>query len=148
MTRRCCTAVGLGCLATCFPTRAPAQLSVSTRPDASAGATRVEVGLYLIDMEAIDSVQQSFTADVLVRLRWRDDRVGPEGARIPLGDVWHPRVGILNQRDPSLQLEDSVAVRSGGIIEYAQRYYGEFSSRMDLRDFPYDQQELRLTLVS
>ena len=39
-------------------------------------------------------------------------------------------------------------VEEGGVVRYAQRYQGELTASLDLRDFPFDSQELRLELVA
>lgn len=140
--------VTLVLLALATPTLAFGQSDSTIRPDPEAGPTEVEIGLYVLDVESINEVGQSFTVDIMVRLRWQDARLQPVGARFPLDEVWHPRIGFLNQRSQSLQLEEAVVVRPGNTVQYSQRYRGQFSSRLDLRSFPLDQQVLALTLVS
>ena len=45
------------------------------RPRASEGPTQVGVGVLLVDLVSLDDVDQSFTADVGLILRWSDPRL-------------------------------------------------------------------------
>ncbi|MGB5880340.1 MAG: hypothetical protein WBH85_09960, partial [Thermoanaerobaculia bacterium] len=46
------------------------------------------------------------------------------------------------------QFETPVRIEEGGVVRYAQRFQGELTTPLDLRDFPFDSQELRLELVA
>ena len=61
-----------------LPYRVAREIVVSDRSGATAHI-----------LHYFDSVKQSFTADVVVRLRWRDPRLSPVGAQFPLTDIWH-----------------------------------------------------------
>jgi hypothetical protein len=61
----------------------------------------VEVRVLLIDVEKIDTVSQSFTANLSVVMRWQDPSLaheGPASISVPLDDIWIPRIQILNQQ--------------------------------------------------
>src|SRR5437764_15345437 len=67
------------------------------RPDASSGPTEISVLIWVVDIHGIDSAQQSFTADIVVVLRWKDRRLAHTGigvARYALDQIWNPRVSI------------------------------------------------------
>lgn len=114
------------------------------------GAVRVDVGVFLIDVSAVDDAEQSFTADLFVSLRWRDPRLGATvaGCRLPFGKIWHPQLDIVNRRFAKRFYEESVQVDGNGEVSYRQRLQGEFSSAVDLRHFPFDRQELSVTIAS
>ena len=121
------------------------------RPDAESGPTRVEVFLYLIDLTKIDGASQSFTADLFVVTRWNDPRLASadgRARRLDLDDVWNPRIQIVNQRAVSMGFPNLVDVDPDGTVTARQRYFGDFSSRLDLHDFPLDRHTIGFTLVT
>lgn len=127
----------------------------ATRPDPDGVPTRVTVGVYLIDVRKLNDTEQSFEADFILILIWKDPRLGgldPEsslvGCEVDLADIWDPHAVILNDRNLVGQFERPVRVEEGGVVRYAQRYQGELTASLDLRDFPFDRQELRLELVA
>jgi len=119
-----------------------------SRPDAGVGPTIIKVGLYVIDIENIDNKKQSFTTDVIIRLRWKDKRIIGNERRIPLDAIWNPRIQFYNLRDVDVRFPQSVKVMKDGTIEYTQRYHATLGSPLDFRNFPYDEQTLSITLLS
>lgn len=123
------------------------------RPDAGRGPTRVAVAMWLVDVERVDSATQSFTANVLVSLRWRDPRLAdldaPQERTFDLAKVWSPGLMFANA-GVSLRptLPEVVHVDPHGQVSYRQRMVGTFLQPLGLRDFPFDRQTLRLHLVS
>ena len=84
-------AVAPGVLAASDPAASPA-----TRPDPEGRATRVSLGVFIVDISEIDDARQTFKADVYVTLRWKDPRLAsPEARRnMPLANVWHTRSSL------------------------------------------------------
>lgn len=119
------------------------------RPHQGGEPTTVEVVFFLIDVTEINGAAQSFTADLFVKLRWRDRRLAsPAGARrLAVDEVWNPRLQIMNQRGVETTFPELVDVSADGTVEYRQRYVGEFSSRLDLHDFPMDHHTLGFHFV-
>ena len=122
--------------------------SLFDRPDAAAGPTTVRVALYVIDIISINSERRSFNADFVLRLRWQDPRLAQKGERFALNEIWDPRLGIFNERNSETRFEEIAEILQDGTIQYSQRYQGEFSADLDFRDFPYDVQDLPITLIS
>src|ERR1043166_6914043 len=93
----------------------PAQIE---RPNADSGPTEISVGMWFVDISSIDSAQQIFTSEIAVVLRWKDPRLAHTGkgiVRYPLEQVWHPRVGIVNETNSvSGKMPGSVVVFSVG----------------------------------
>jgi hypothetical protein len=114
------------------------------RPNADAGPTQVSVQIWVVDINSIDSAQQSFTADTAVVLRWKDPRLAHTGSgvvRYPLEQVWHPRVGIANETASVIRkLPEWVEVEPDGPLIYRTRYAGAFTQRLRLQSFPFDRQ--------
>ncbi len=123
------------------------------RPNAdSGGPTQISVGMWVVDISSIDSAQQTFTAEIAVVLRWKDPRLAHTGkgiARYPLEQIWHPRVGIVNETNSvSRKMPDSVEVEPDGTVTYRQRYVGAFTQPLRLQSFPFDRQTFRIQLVA
>ncbi len=122
------------------------------RPDADSGPTEISVGMWVVDISSIDSAQQTFTAEIAVVLRWKDPRLAHTGngvVRYPLEQIWHPRVGIVNETNSvSRKMPDSVEVDPDGMVTYRQRYVGAFTQPLRLQSFPFDRQTFRVQLVA
>jgi hypothetical protein len=121
-----------------------------TRPDSDA-PTRVELGLYLADLYEISGPDQTFLADVVLRAEWLDPRLAgrwPGLHGVGLDEIWNPRLQVVNQRGVSATLPQRVEVDPSGRVSYRQRWWGQFSVRLDLKDFPLDRQRLHLQVVS
>ena len=132
--------------------RAADSPEVIDRPMAEDGSTQVSVGIWLADVTSIDSVQQSFTAEIAVVLRWQDPRLAHAGngiVRHPLDQIWHPRVSIVNETSTvSRKFPDMAEVEPDGRVIYRQRYAGAFTQPLRLRSFPFDRQTFRLQFVA
>jgi len=130
----------------------PPELTL-TRPDPDGVPTQVTVGAYLVDLYAINDAEQTFSADFFFVMAWRDERLMDvdgrplAGCRVPIESVWAPPVLIINERQVNRILEDQIQIGPDGLLEYQQRFQGEFTNRMDLRNFPMDRQTLIMGVV-
>jgi hypothetical protein len=122
------------------------------RPAADSGPTEVSVGMWVVDINNIDSAQQSFGADIAVVLRWKDSRLAHTGsgvAHYALDQIWNPRVSIANETNAvSRKFPDSVEVEADGTVICRQRYVGAFTQSLHLESFPFDRQAFRVHLVA
>ncbi len=122
------------------------------RPASEKGPTQVSVGIWIVDIDKIDSAEQNFTAEVAVVLRWKDPRLAHTGSgvvRYPLEQVWHPRVGIANETASVIRkFPDAVEVEPDGMLVYRQRYAGPFTQPLRLQSFPFDRQAFHIQLVA
>jgi gamma-aminobutyric acid receptor subunit beta len=123
------------------------------RPDREGEQTRVFFGIFVIDLAKIDDVDQTFRADFMLEMKWKDPRLAHGKAGGPkcilnLDEVWQPYVIIVNQRELKKAFNDVVEIDGLGNVLYIQRLHGELTMPLDLRDFPFDQQTLRITAVS
>jgi hypothetical protein len=119
------------------------------RPGRNGPPTKVEVEIFLIDVDGVDGVNQSFQANVFYALRWNDPRLVHEdigGQSRPLSDIWHPRIQLINQQKVSKSFSDMVEVAPNGDVVYRQRVWGSFSQPLYLRDFPFDRQTFEILL--
>jgi len=122
------------------------------RPAAGTGPTQVSVGIWIVDINNIDSAQQNFTADIAVVLRWKDARLAHTGtgiAHYALDQIWTPRVSIANETSSVVRkLPESVEVEPDGTVLYRQRYVGAFTQPLRLQSFPFDRQSFRIQFVA
>ena len=104
------------------------------RPNADSGPTQISVAIWFVDVSSIDSAQQSFTADVVVVLRWKDPRLAHVGGGValyPLDQIWNPRVVVVNETNSiSHRFPDSVEVGTDGTVIYRQRLVGSFAQAL------------------
>jgi hypothetical protein len=122
------------------------------RPNADSGPTQVSVAIWIVDINSIDSAQQSFGADVFIGLRWRDPRLAHTGtgvAHYALGQIWNPRTFIVNETNSvTHRLPESVEADPDGTVVYRQRFVGSFTQALLLRSFPFDKQAFRVHLAA
>lgn len=122
------------------------------RPSAELGPTQVQVAIFLLDLDAIDSASQSFQANVYFEATWKDPRMADEarGQTITrrLEEVWHPRLQILNQQRIWSSLTEVVDIEPDGTVTERARVWGDFSQPLDLREFPFDTQTIKILLVA
>ena len=93
-----------------------------SRPTPDGGATKVAVGIYLIDLIEVRGALQSFVADVAVRAVWDDPRLAgrwPEAQTLPLDDVWHPALEVANERSLRTLFPEEVEVDPSGRVTSA-----------------------------
>lgn len=125
---------------------------ISKRPDEGWRATKVHYFIYVVDIDEIDDANQNFTANVFVRLRWKDPRQANPGGvtrQVSLQEVWNPRVLLANRQGlVSKSLPDVVDVHPDGKVLYHQRYTGKLSQILDLSAFPIDTHFFTIHFVS
>jgi hypothetical protein len=112
---------------------------------------RVEVAIVVLDVDNVDTVNQSFQANVFYGARWHDSREahkGPGSVVKPLTQVWNPRLQIVNQQRTWQTFPEVVEITPDGDVIYRQRVWGSFSQPLKLRDFPFDSQSFTLQLAA
>jgi len=133
----------------------PAPREIDNIAETGDKPKEVLVGIYVINVESINSANQSYKAVVGISLRWNDPSLvcsSPEDAgkfrRFGRDEVWNPGAAMLNMRSASRQFEDNVSVDCDGNVLYLQLFYGDFVTSADIRDFPFDKRTLKIELVS
>jgi hypothetical protein len=128
---------------------------VAERPNANGASTEVTIRAFLVDIDEIDDVRQRFNVDMFVNIAWHDPRLAlsdeKQSGRIrtlPWSEVWTPRGLIVNDRGLSARLPLVVDVDALGNVVYRQRMYGELAVDLDLKDFPFDSQQLQIDVIS
>ncbi|MAB78611.1 MAG: hypothetical protein CMJ89_04580 [Planctomycetes bacterium] len=126
-----------------------------TRPDPDGVPTEVHIGIYTLDIEAIDDLTQAFTVDMFVILEWKDSRLALkdpnaslEHRQLGIEELWTPDLMLYNDRSTVKRLPKVFTVSPNGGVKYRQRFYGTFSAPLDMREFPLDHQVLPISVVS
>jgi Neurotransmitter-gated ion-channel ligand binding domain/Neurotransmitter-gated ion-channel transmembrane region len=122
------------------------------RPEAEAGPTKVGYLIWIGDITKIDSAAQTFSANLVIFLRWRDPRLahaGPGTKQFSLDSVWNPRLVIANEAgEVQRSLPEVVDVAPDGTVIYRQRLIGSFAQSLNLRAFPFDHDTFRVQIVT
>ena len=145
-------------ITTADPTTPPSTILAADpemRPDPEDVPTKVSVGIYVFDLGKISDEDTTFTIDFFLMLKWRDPRLASSSQESPVGyrmfkldEVWDPQLAVVNERDLSKRLRDSVKVDPEGNITYFQRYQGTLSFDHQLKDFPFDTHVLPIELAA
>jgi hypothetical protein len=121
-------------------------------PSAQVGPTPVEISIFLLDLDGIDSANQSFQANVYFEATWKDPRladVSRSGSVTRrLEEIWHPRLQILNQQRVWSSLPEVAEITPDGTVIQRARVWGDFSQPLDLREFPFDSQTIEIPVVA
>jgi hypothetical protein len=121
-----------------------------TAPPAQDNRLKLNVGMIVVDIRKIDDVEQDFAAILIIYLSWRDPRLASDSKQtriFSLGDVWSPRYQVSNEVLAHKRFPEQLTVDPDGRVVYIQRLAGSFSTRLDLRQFPFDTQKLDFRLT-
>jgi len=118
-------------------------------PELDGQPTEVAVGLRLIDVTDIEDTSQTIAIDVMVTQEWTDQRMAAfEGCQYSLNEVWTPKIDFVNAGRLFEHLQKSVEVRDVGRLRQVQRYTGALVFAYDAHRFPFDTQDVVITLLS
>jgi len=125
------------------------------RPNAEGAPVTVEVNILLMDLYGIDEESEQFSADLAVKLSWRDSRLSAanrgrslEDCRLGLTAVWNPAVIPVNLRGAIRNIERDVDIDENGIVSVTGRISGDFAANLDLHEYPFDSQRLVVEFAS
>jgi hypothetical protein len=119
-------------------------------PNESIGPTEVSFFIFVLDIDDIDSEDQSFHTNVFISLSWTDKRLVHEGDTLtmPLTEIWNPELLLENPGGIVLTAMPEVAdVESNGSVTYRQRYTGTLSQQLKLTKFPFDQHKFAIQFI-
>ncbi len=108
------------------------------------------IGISVLDVIAIDDARQAAFMDFVVRLDWHDPRLAGRFDRLTqleTSTVRVPQVVFRNDRSLRRSLPEVVAVTPEGNVRYVQRFTGEISIKLDLSEFPWDRETLRIEVI-
>jgi hypothetical protein len=125
-------------------------VDLTSRPGPEDIPTTVQIETVLLNLENISGADQNFTANFAYAARWMDERLRHTGSgdkTIPLNDIWHPRLQIVNRQRLQETFPAEARVSPEGEVKTIQRVWGQFSQPLLLQDFPFDHQKLNLDIV-
>ena len=124
-------------------------------PESNGQPVHVKIGILLIDVVEINDVTESFTADFKIRIRWKDPRLSAaalghslEHCKFPIDDIWNPDIQPINQRGTVSKGKLQSSVASDGTVSVVARVYTILSNPLNMHDFPFDTQHLRIQFAS
>jgi len=112
---------------------------------------KVELSIFIIDIDSINTVEQNFTANLFFEARWHDPELvhpGPHPITKPLSEIWRPNLQVINQQHVWESFPEKVEITPEGLVTYRQRLWGNFSQKMNLKDFPFDRQTFTVHFVA
>jgi hypothetical protein len=121
-----------------------------TVPPAQHDRLKLNVGMIVVDIRNIDDVSQEFNATLIIYLSWRDPRLASDSLKtrtFSLNEIWSPRYQVSNEVLAHKRYPEQLQVTPDGKVIYIQRLSGSFSARLDLREFPFDAQQLDFRLT-
>ena len=125
------------------------EIKADQPPEPDGQPTEVAVGLRLIDVTDIEDTSQTIAIDVMVTQEWTDQRMAAfEGCQYSLSEVWTPQIDFVNAGRLFEHLQKSVEVRGNGSLQQVQRYTGALVFAYDAHRFPFDTQDVVITLLS
>ena len=124
-------------------------------PKTNGQPVQVHIGISLIDVIEVDDVKESFTANFKVRARWKDPRLSSaslghslEQCKVSSDDLWHPDIQLVNQNEKVPKDGLHWVIAADGTVSVLIRVHTSLSTPLDLHDFPFDTQHLRIQFAS
>lgn len=130
-------------------------------PVAGGLPVMVNIGVFVVELQAFDDVKGEFEATTDLRLRWMDPRLRFRGtgavskyveyrgkeAEERLGKLWVPNVDVANRAETSGYVGRRLRLFSDGQIETIVRSTGRYKIDVNVQNFPFDVQSLKQTMV-
>ena len=124
------------------------------RPDVSGTPTPVIMSTFIIDVMEVDDVHGTIKLDYFLRLSWKDPRLADsqfqnpnDKLRLSMDDIWNPGISQINILE-SVVKESMLTIDAEGTVEYRRRLMDTFNDPLNLRHFPFDEQDFNLEFVS
>ncbi|CAH1779688.1 unnamed protein product [Owenia fusiformis] len=113
----------------------------------------VEVCVKIVKIGEIDTLHEQYTAEVLVKAKWREPALDfvQDAKGVDLGNYWHPKLYIANTiGTPSVAETNTFTIDKNheAYMRLERRTRGMFMETLELREFPFDIQDLAVTVVS
>ena len=122
-----------------------------SRPANDGKPTEVWLQVYVIDVDDVNSADQNFAASIYYEARWKSPELKHDGP-LPIfkdvAHVWTPSLTVANQQMAWDSYPDFVEISPDGEVVYRQRTWARFSQKLNLHNFPFDNQKLTVHLVS
>ncbi|MEJ2745589.1 MAG: hypothetical protein P8123_07905 [bacterium] len=140
------------------PVESPEDVARSSPPDPLP--VRVETSFYLLNLTFVNERTETFDADVYLDFQWRDPRLAftpktKNGKKIyyekeaeeKIEEIWWPEIEFVNAATPQIT-NRTLEIHPDGTVEYHLGVSATFSTKLNLRRFPFDKQDLQIRLQS
>ncbi len=121
------------------------------RPSIWGEPTTVNILIYVIDVDVVNSADQNFAASVYYQANWNSPILrhkGPGPLIRETTGIWTLRLTIVNQQQAWSSFPNTVEISPDGDVVLRQKIWGWFSQPLDLRDFPLDRQTLKIHIIA
>ena len=122
----------------------------------------VHVGIAVIDILSVEDDAGAFEATIDLRTTWPDARLGYPAIEAPGGwknyrgdaadarltEIWTPQLRIANLEGEAMHERRGLRIAPSGQVESLLRITGRFQTPIDVTRFPFDQQHLRIDVLS
>lgn len=133
--------------------------SIDVRPQLGAGPERVEFGLFVKTFYGMDLKHGTFTADIVMSLRWLDNRTAalvPDGKpsvtfsqESASATMWMPDITVSNRDLNGIEvISTAVTATDDGKVTKVERMLVVAKNKYDIKMFPFDMQTLIVKLAS
>ena len=126
------------------------------------GTTKVDIGLYVINISNVNAVETTYRLEGLINLVWCDPRLKnnskdkqlqkqtylEEDAAVKLKRIWWPSITFVNQVEEYFRKNEELIILADGTVEYQEKFSVELKSFFDLTKFPFDEQTLDVEIES
>ncbi|XP_076087790.1 cys-loop ligand-gated ion channel-like isoform X2 [Mytilus galloprovincialis] len=115
---------------------------------------KVQICVQFFKVGEIDTLKEQFTADVIVKAKWREptlDGQNKSAENVDFSKIWNPKLYIENSYgDPKEQMRYRILYNDKGDAYISEKRVikGTFMENLELDDFPFDVQDLTVTVVS
>lgn len=134
--------------------RRPRKRSSSSSRSKKDPRVKVEIVVQFFKVGEIDTLKEQFNADVVVKAKWREPTLDGQQTTadtIDFARLWSPKLYIENSLgDPKEQIRHRIIYNEKGeAFIYEKRVAkGTFMENLELDDFPFDVQDLTITVAS
>ena len=111
----------------------------------------ISVGIFLLDLVALDEASQTFTCTGYLTETWHDPRLAfsaapgqPPARYYRKQDVWFPILQFDNSASPRTLSSYLMIGKPDGSVQYIEKFTVRLSTNMQLRAFPFDSQDLEI----
>ncbi|XP_070534384.1 uncharacterized protein [Ptychodera flava] len=130
------------------------------RPFNNGPPVNVKLGMYLLTIREISEVDMSFTTSMILREHWRDPRLQHNSTKrvvldgsIIRNNFWVPDLSIMNSCEEETfhktpKPNELMYINSDGFVYYTIKITVRATCNMDLRKFPFDDQDCALNIMS
>jgi hypothetical protein len=128
--------------------QAPGPLATALSPPLSEGRLTVEVGLFFINLIALDEVTQEFKYVAYLFAKWKDPRLAVQRAdpskprEYDVKALWIPTLEVNNAAVPRQISARQAFVDFDGTVHYVEKFTSTVQADLHFRAFPFDRQAL------